>query len=97
MNELQKQVDETIESISGIQKADPGPFFYTRLTARLEANSQPKYTRYWVPALIIMLLLNAISFWVVSTDDQTSNPVETLSQEYFGEDVADEDLLSFNE
>lgn len=33
--DIQKMVDEALESLSGIRKAEPQPFFYTRLHARL--------------------------------------------------------------
>lgn len=33
---IQKQVDDCIESIEGIERAEAPPFFYTRLQARLE-------------------------------------------------------------
>jgi hypothetical protein len=33
---IQKQVDDCMESIEGIERAEAPPFFYTRLQARLE-------------------------------------------------------------
>jgi hypothetical protein len=31
-----KKVDKTLESLDGIKRAEPQPFFYTRLTGRLQ-------------------------------------------------------------
>lgn len=34
--QIRKQVEETLESLGGIQRAEPTPFLYTRIRARLE-------------------------------------------------------------
>jgi len=33
---IQKKVEEALSSLDGIQRAQPGPYFVTRLTARLQ-------------------------------------------------------------
>ena len=33
---LKKKIDETMQSLDGIEKAAPRPFFFTRLEARME-------------------------------------------------------------
>jgi hypothetical protein len=35
-NNIDKRVEETLDSLDGIQRASAGPFFYTRLKAKLE-------------------------------------------------------------
>ncbi|MEJ0103019.1 MAG: hypothetical protein WDO19_10865 [Bacteroidota bacterium] len=35
-NNIDQRVEETLNSLDGIQQASAGPFFYTRLKARLE-------------------------------------------------------------
>lgn len=35
MTDIQRKVDETMDSILDIRKAEPNPFFYTRLQARI--------------------------------------------------------------
>jgi hypothetical protein len=39
-DELAGKVDEVMESLDGIHRADPGPWFFTRLSQRLR--TQPK-------------------------------------------------------
>lgn len=35
MSDIQRRIDEALASIDNIQKAEPKPFFYTRLEARM--------------------------------------------------------------
>src|SRR5260221_5588375 len=35
-NNIDQRVEETLDSLDGIQRASAGPFFYTRLKAKLE-------------------------------------------------------------
>jgi hypothetical protein len=48
MNEYQdinKKVEEALNSLDGIQKAEPQPYFYTRLTGRLQRNEKTLWER----------------------------------------------------
>lgn len=38
--EIQKKVDEAMESLNGIRKSEPQPFFYTRVQGRLMGKHQ---------------------------------------------------------
>ena len=78
-NELEKKVQETLESLDGISRAEPRPFFYTRLTARLQQDvpsvwesigafiSRPAVA---IATLCIILALNA--FILFRSDDDSS-------------------------
>jgi hypothetical protein len=37
---LDLRIEETLNSLDGLQKASPGPFFYTRVMARMEAGEK---------------------------------------------------------
>ncbi|MCW3119707.1 MAG: hypothetical protein JWM28_3789 [Chitinophagaceae bacterium] len=37
---IAKKAEEALNSLDGIQRAAPAPYFYTRLTARLERNNK---------------------------------------------------------
>ena len=37
---LDLRIEETLNSLDGIRKAGPGPFFYTRLVARMESEEK---------------------------------------------------------
>jgi len=78
-NELERKVQETLESLDGIHRAEPKPFFYTRLTARLQKDvpsvwesigaliSKPAVA---IATLCIILALNA--FILFRNDDDSS-------------------------
>ena len=38
--DLNKKIDKTLDSLEGIQRAEPQPYFYTRLTGRLQRNEK---------------------------------------------------------
>lgn len=35
MNKMSENIESTLNSLDGLQRATPGPFFYTRVSARL--------------------------------------------------------------
>jgi type IV secretory pathway component VirB8 len=39
-NDIQKKVQEAMDSLNGIQRAEPQPYFYTRLIAKLQRNER---------------------------------------------------------
>jgi hypothetical protein len=43
MADIQRKIDEAMESIANIKRAEPAPFFYTRLDARLRREE----TNFW--------------------------------------------------
>ncbi|HRE51818.1 MAG TPA: hypothetical protein PK339_10360 [Flavitalea sp.] len=67
---LENKAQEALNSLDGIQRADPGPFFYTRLKARMERSkrsvwenisgiiSKPAIT---VFGLLLIVLLNTVA------------------------------------
>ncbi len=78
---ISNRVEETLNSLDGIQKASPGPFFYTRVMARMEAEPQNLWesvtaflTRPYVIASVIsfILLLNATAIFRSDADESLS-------------------------
>jgi len=47
---IQEQVDKTLESLDGIQRASANPFLFTRIQARL----QKEETNFWSQAFALM-------------------------------------------
>lgn len=90
-----QKIEEALNSLDGITKAEMPPFFYTRLQARLEARaSAPKAFWLWVtrPAvsmvtmlLLVILNIAAINNYVTN-HKQTASPVvgglQDFAQEY---------------
>ena len=79
--DIGKKVEKTLESLDGMKRAEPQPFFYTRLIARLER--EPK--NIWElagsilarPAVAIVGLCMILAFNIVilvQKEETTSNP-----------------------
>ncbi len=67
-SDIQRRIDETLESIVNIRRTTPKPFFYTRLHARMTKNERSEWERISrlvtrpavaAAAVSLVLLLNA--------------------------------------
>src|SRR5262245_25222414 len=81
--ELEKMVQETLDSLEGIKRAEPLPYFYTRVTGKLQ-----NYTRSWwesmgsfiarpaiaISGLFFILVLNAIMLLRQDNEPTTTIP-----------------------
>jgi hypothetical protein len=55
-----KNIDELIESVEGIQRANPSPFFYAKLMHKMnmmEEKKSPSFLYQFKPALVIGVLI----------------------------------------
>jgi hypothetical protein len=90
----EQQMDEILDSLSGMEKADPRPFFYTRLQARMAAETDPSL---WgrsiaflsrpavsMATLVLFLLVNgAILFSAVKKNEaEEGDNSQSLASEY---------------
>jgi hypothetical protein len=66
--DLEKRIDETLNSLDGIQRAEPQPFFYTRLIGRLQGEQKNVWEKMGsflsrpvvvIAGLVIILVMNA--------------------------------------
>jgi hypothetical protein len=85
--DIDKKVQETLESLDGIQRAEPQPFFYTRLTGRLQRNEKTIWETMGsfisrpvvvIVSLFVILLVNA--FIVLRQDTTTNNAALVADQ-----------------
>ncbi|HEX6191719.1 MAG TPA: hypothetical protein VFZ42_05110 [Chitinophagaceae bacterium] len=86
-NELERKVQQTLESLDGISRAEPKPFFYTRLTARLQRDvpsvwesigsfiSRPAVA---IATLCVILALNALILFRTDADSLPVSANEAL-------------------
>jgi len=87
-----KKADEILSSLDNIQKAVAPDFFYTRLRARMEKESEVPATRPWVlrpvytfAALLIVILVNAFVLFRENGAKQTTtavDPMQSIAAEY---------------
>jgi hypothetical protein len=92
MKNIDKKIEETLNSLDGMNRAEPRPFFYTRLEARMEneASISTYAVRKLKPALLIpmlacsLLLSVASVYTVLSYDSQDSSlsSKDAFIQEY---------------
>lgn len=87
-----QQIDEIMDSLDGIQRAEPAPFFYTRVIGRLQKQEKTIWEKAGsflarpvvvFAGLCLILMTNAII--LISSPDNSSNssianePIEQLS------------------
>ena len=87
--DLEKKVQDALDSLDGIQRAEPRPYFYTRLTARLQANDRTIWETMGsflarpvvaVAGLCFILILNAFILIRQDADPSVSFPVANSDQ-----------------
>jgi hypothetical protein len=85
---LELQLEETMNSLDGIRKAGPGPFFYTRVMARLE--SEEKNLWEMITAFIAkpVVIASVISFILLLNATAVFREADSLS------DLADQSDVS---
>ncbi|MEQ9219498.1 MAG: hypothetical protein RLO17_15710 [Cyclobacteriaceae bacterium] len=83
MKNIEEEIRKTMESLDSVQRADPGPYFYTRLSVRMDTRPMP-LRWYWKVAAGILLVLNAGSFVILGNSGSTSNEevLNEMSSEY---------------
>lgn len=93
--DLEKRIEQTLESLDGIQPAEVNPFFYTRLTAKMEKQASPAASSFgwignlkWNVALLsLFMALNVASVFLLSGSPQESEPgTEQVSIDAFADD-----------
>ncbi len=91
---IEAEIEKTLASLDNFPKTKADAFFYTRLSAKLEAANEPLIikwffdTPYLKPSLLILFLaINIITTvsWINSTtkdNSSLSNITETFMEEY---------------
>jgi hypothetical protein len=94
MKNIQQLVDETLNSLDGVQRAEANPFLYTKIEQKLKNRYEPSasYQRKLMPvlavALVLFISLNVVSYFKVSTNDsnatsvKSGNEIENFANEY---------------
>jgi Na+/proline symporter len=88
----EEKVQETINSINGLQRAVPAPFFFTRVMARLQNEEASPWERVAVfltrptvalATLVLVILLNAAAFYVPADSSVIAdNPDPSYTDDY---------------
>jgi hypothetical protein len=91
-DDIQRQVDLTMSSLDGLSRAETKPFFYTRLTARMESG----YESFWAKslaflarpavALSILFVFLMINGYLIFSN--LGQPEETIQQDYVSQQIS---------
>lgn len=93
MTDIQKRVDEAMDSILHIHKAEPKPFFFTRLQARItktESNSWERMSKvigrpaFAFVSISVVLVLN---LFVALNEPSIANPHPKFSEVATADDL----------
>ena len=74
---IQEEVDKTLNSLDGVQKATASPYLFTRIKARLQREDKNFWTRAFafisrpavaITAIVMAIFINAIIFFESRTE-----------------------------
>lgn len=83
--DIEQEVDNTLNSLEGLNRAEAPPFFYTRLEGRLMDRGRQvlPYLKVQWAMLIILLLVNAFGLWIYNNQSVSStSDLEAIRSEY---------------
>ena len=83
-NRNEKNIDDILNSLDGVKRAEAPAFFYTRLRARMDKQTGTETSRsgllrpvFALAALLIVLLINAA---VILNKENTSTPIADTNE-----------------
>lgn len=83
MKSKEQHIDDILNSLDGLQRAEARPFMYTRITARMQQREKNIWSRIAVfvskpiVALALLLLVFVINYFAIA--DRNENVQETAS------------------
>jgi hypothetical protein len=93
MKNIENMIEDTLNSLDGVQRAAANPYLYTRIEQRLKNRYEPaSYQRKLMPvlavALVLFIGLNAVSYFKMNNSNSTSGSnnsgrgIENFANEY---------------
>ena len=96
MNQIEEKINQTLNCLEGLGKAEVNPFFYRKLEARMLNEQTPTVERFAfvgnlklnMAVLLVFMILNLITFfslnetYEVQTSDRESQ-IESFTEDYF--------------
>ena len=89
---LQNKAEETLNSLKNIRRAEPKPFFYTRLMARISSLKESKWEKFSgfiarpriaFAGISVVVVLNIMAAWSnLRTPVSNDQPNLTTTEEY---------------
>ena len=103
---MEKKIDQAMQSLDGIQRAEAPAFLYTRIEAALENSLEASGTLQWLTrpsfavfSLLLVLLMNGMVLYHHAQQTGVAPMAEEqlLSQEYGMNTMTDENVYLVNE
>ncbi len=93
MKKFEEEIEKTMRALAGIEAAEPKPFFYTRLKARMEKAQEamppqirwvmkPAYLFSTLAIIIVLNVVSAVNYSKSSTQDSNEQNIEGFAKEY---------------
>jgi len=85
MKDIEKEIEKTLNSFDENKAVKVKPYFYTRLTARMEVNNtQTNISLKWsIAALVLIVLVNLVSLLSIPAEtEEEFDPIEMMASEY---------------
>jgi hypothetical protein len=88
---IQEEVEKTLNSLDGIQRADANPYLFTRIKARLETEEKSFWSRALtflsrpsvaVPAIVLTILINTVIFFEFKSEKVQIPQDQAFASEY---------------
>lgn len=80
--DIHSEIEKTMRSLDGLERATPGDYFYTRLQARLEQREEVQHAEpplaWAIAAVMILILMNVLSVVYYTSSEST---IEEIRQE----------------
>ena len=92
--DIDKMIEETLNSLDGMQRAEPRPFFFTRLQQKLQNSNKSlwdeleRFIARPAVALIGVALLIILNISLIITKEESSVPVNEQEEQAFAEEYS---------
>ncbi len=95
--DIAEKINQTLNSLEGLGKAEASPFFYSKLEARMQDELTSSIGRFAfvgnlkmsMAVLSVIMVLNVTSLFLLSGSDQQSttggSDLDLISQDYFSD------------
>ena len=97
--DIENKIETTLNSLDHVSRVGPGPFFYTRVMARLNKKSLTTWEKITVfisqPAVAFAVICLVISLNTLAIFQSESSPVITEQNGFTAIDEAELDVFAF--
>jgi hypothetical protein len=102
---INRKVEETLSSVDNIQRAEPAPFLFTRVLARLQATKEGLWERtsrfisrpaYAIAGLSLVIILNLAVAGFLTHAKENSNKQSYVTDYLSSNDLVTDDIQTTN-